>query len=67
VIGGPLVGGLGATGTLVASGALTVLLAAAARFLWVGEDARGTRRPSEQSPASVRCCSPTSRPARSTP
>jgi MFS family permease len=37
VIGGPLVGGLGATGTLVASGALTVLLAVAGRFLWVGE------------------------------
>jgi hypothetical protein len=35
-IGGPLVGSLGAAGTLVASGALTVLLAVAARFLWAG-------------------------------
>ncbi len=33
-IGGPLVGRLGASETLVASGALTVLLAAAGRFLW---------------------------------
>jgi hypothetical protein len=35
-IGGPLVGTLGAAGTLVASGALTVALAAAARLLWAG-------------------------------
>jgi MFS family permease len=41
VIGGPLVGGLGATGTLVASGAFTVLLAVAGRFLWVGNDGEG--------------------------
>jgi MFS family permease len=45
-IGGPLVGGLGAAGTLAASGALTVLLAVAARLLWVGEDA-GRGRPHE--------------------
>jgi MFS family permease len=44
-IGGPLVGGLGAAGTLAASGALTVLLALAARLLWVGEDARRGPRP----------------------
>lgn len=36
-IGGPLVGTLGAAGTLAASGVLTVLLAAAARLLWVRE------------------------------
>jgi MFS family permease len=46
-IGGPLVGGLGAAGTLVASGVLTVLLAGAARLLWAGEDARRARRPNE--------------------
>jgi predicted MFS family arabinose efflux permease len=45
-IGGPLVAGLGAAGTLVASGALTILLAVAARLLWTGEDPRrGRRRP----------------------
>jgi MFS family permease len=36
-IGGPVVAGLGATGTLAASGVLTVLLAVAARFLWARE------------------------------
>jgi predicted MFS family arabinose efflux permease len=39
-IGGPLVGALGATGTLAASGGLTVALAVAARLLWAGEDVR---------------------------
>jgi hypothetical protein len=39
-IGGPLVGSLGAIGTLVASGVLTVLLAVGARLVWVGETAR---------------------------
>jgi MFS family permease len=43
-IGGPLVGTLGAAGTLLASGVLTVLLAGAARLLWVGEEARAARR-----------------------
>jgi predicted MFS family arabinose efflux permease len=47
-IGGPLVAGLGAAETLVASGALTVLLAVAARLLWPGEDARRGRRPPER-------------------
>jgi predicted MFS family arabinose efflux permease len=47
-IGGPLVAGLGAAGTLVASGALTVLLAVAARLLWPGEGARRGRRPPER-------------------
>jgi MFS family permease len=44
-IGGPLVGGLGAAGTLLASGVLTVLLAGAARLLWGGEHARRAGRP----------------------
>ena len=33
-IGGPLVAGLGATGTLAASGVATIALAAAASVLW---------------------------------
>jgi predicted MFS family arabinose efflux permease len=49
-IGGPLVAGLGAAGTLAASGALTVLLAVAARLLWVGEDARPRARPGRAAP-----------------
>jgi MFS family permease len=36
-IGGPLVGLLGASGTLAASGLATILLAAAARVLWTGD------------------------------
>jgi len=40
-VGGPLVGALGAAGTLVASGVLTVALAVAARLLWAG----GARSP----------------------
>jgi predicted MFS family arabinose efflux permease len=36
-IGGPLVGALGAAGTLAASGVLTLALAVAGRLLWVGE------------------------------
>jgi predicted MFS family arabinose efflux permease len=47
-IGGPLVGGLGAAGTLFASGVLTVLLAGAARLLWAGEGARRARRPNRR-------------------
>jgi predicted MFS family arabinose efflux permease len=47
-IGGPLVGALGAAGTLAASGALTVLLAVAASLLWAGEDPRRGRRPPER-------------------
>ena len=47
-IGGPLVGTLGAAGTLLASGVLTVLLAGAARLLWVGEEARRAPRASER-------------------
>jgi predicted MFS family arabinose efflux permease len=38
-IGGPLVGSLGASGTLAASGLATVLLAAAASVVWTGERA----------------------------
>ena len=48
-IGGPLVGALGAAGTLLLSGVLTVALAAAARLLWVEEDAPRARRPRERS------------------
>jgi len=39
-IGGPLVGGLGAAGTLAASGLATLLLAAVASVLWTGHHAR---------------------------
>lgn len=39
-IGGPLVGSLGASGTLTASGVATVLLAAAAAVLWSGKRAQ---------------------------
>jgi MFS family permease len=46
-IGGPLVAGLGATGTLAASGVATVALAAAAAVMWRegGEDAVATHIP----------------------
>jgi hypothetical protein len=46
VIGGPLVASIGATGTLVASGAATIALAAAASVLWTerGEGARASQR-----------------------
>lgn len=46
-IGGPLVAGLGATGTLVASGLATIALAAAAAVLWRdrGERALDSQRP----------------------
>jgi hypothetical protein len=46
-IGGPLVAGLGATGTLAASGLATIALAAAASVLWSehGERAVDTRSP----------------------
>ena len=40
-IGGPLVGSLGASGTLALSGLATVLLAAAASVLWSGERSVG--------------------------
>jgi predicted MFS family arabinose efflux permease len=43
VIGGPLVGSLGASGTLAASGLATVLLAAAASVLWTGGRAGSSR------------------------
>jgi len=43
-IGGPLVGSLGAAGTLTASGAATVLLAAAASVVWTREHALGADR-----------------------
>ena len=36
-IGGPLVGSLGAAGTLAVSGLATLLLAAAASVMWAGE------------------------------
>lgn len=39
-IGGPLVGSLGASGTLAASGVATVVLAAVAAVLWRGEPGR---------------------------
>jgi predicted MFS family arabinose efflux permease len=39
-IGGPLVAGLGATGTLAASGVATIALAAAASMLWKERDER---------------------------
>jgi MFS family permease len=48
-LGGPLVGALGGAGTLLLSGVLTVALAAAARLLWVEEDAPRARRPRERS------------------
>lgn len=52
VIGGPLVAGLGATGTLVASGVATIALAATASVLWTERvertgDVQGTVGPAE--------------------
>lgn len=46
-IGGPLVGSLGAAETLAASGAATVLLAAAASVLW-SREGTNARRPDER-------------------
>src|SRR5688572_11659420 len=48
LIGGPLVAGLGATGTLVASGVATIALAVAASVLWTE---RGERAADSQGPA----------------
>jgi predicted MFS family arabinose efflux permease len=42
-IGGPLVGSVGASGTLAVSGLATLLLAAAASVLWTGERADAPR------------------------
>jgi MFS family permease len=43
-IGGPLVGSLGASGTLAVSGLATILLAATASVLWTGERAGASKR-----------------------
>jgi predicted MFS family arabinose efflux permease len=54
VIGGPLVGSLGASGTLAASGLATVLLAAAASVLWTGGRAGSPRNGGQQPQAAGR-------------
>jgi predicted MFS family arabinose efflux permease len=47
-IGGPLVGSLGASGTLAASGLATLVLAAAASVLWTGQRADAPQSPTKR-------------------